>query len=288
MIGLRALVNLYRRRLRVHVVQELLAGVGVAVAVALVFATLVANSSIAGSAGAVLHEIVGPATLQLRARGPEGFDERVLARVERLPAVKQAAPILEQSGRLFGPGARQTTLQIVGADVSLATLNGLAHTLPISTLERASLALTREAARELCIATSSKRAAGSRVVLRLRGRTVPLKVGAVLGPEAIGAISQALVAVMPLEELQRIAGLEHRVSRILVQPKPGGEEEARTELGELAARRSRSRGPIRTSQALHQALTAEQRGERPLRSDRDAARLPVRLQRDAPHRASAP
>jgi hypothetical protein len=44
-----ALVYLYRRRLRVHAVQELLAGVGIAIAVALVLAALVAEGSIAGS-----------------------------------------------------------------------------------------------------------------------------------------------------------------------------------------------------------------------------------------------
>jgi putative ABC transport system permease protein len=243
LIGLRALANLYRRRLRVQAVQELLAGIGVAVAVALVFATLVANSSIAGSAGAVLHEIVGPATLQLRARGPE-----------RLPAVKQAAPVLEQNGSLYGRRGRQTTLQIVGADVSLATLNGLAHTLPISTLEHSSLALTTEAARELSISTSSKGAAGTQVVLRLRGRSVPLKVGAVLGTEAVGAISRALVAVMPLAELQRIAGLEDRVTRILVQPKPGLEQQARRELQAIAGVSIIVASTNQDLAALHQAL----------------------------------
>lgn len=46
-----ALVYFYRRRLRVHAPQELLAGLGVAVAVALVFATLLAGASVAGSGG---------------------------------------------------------------------------------------------------------------------------------------------------------------------------------------------------------------------------------------------
>ena len=42
-----ALAYLYRRRLRVHAMQELLAGIGIAIAVALVFASTVAQSSIA-------------------------------------------------------------------------------------------------------------------------------------------------------------------------------------------------------------------------------------------------
>ena len=92
-----ALLYLYRRRLRVHGVQELLAGLGVAIAVALVFATLVAERQRRRLRGEVVHAVIGPATLQLRARGADGFGEALLARVERLPGVKQAAPLLEQT-----------------------------------------------------------------------------------------------------------------------------------------------------------------------------------------------
>ena len=63
-----ALIYLYRRRLRVHGVQELLAGLGVAIAVALAFAAMIANGSVAGSAEEVVHAVIGPAQLQLRAR----------------------------------------------------------------------------------------------------------------------------------------------------------------------------------------------------------------------------
>ena len=71
-MGGRMLVYFYRRRLRLHAVQELLAGVGVAVAVALVFAVLIANRSIGSSAGEVVHALIGPASLQLRARDADG------------------------------------------------------------------------------------------------------------------------------------------------------------------------------------------------------------------------
>ncbi len=107
-----ALLYLYRRRLRVHAVQELLAGLGVAVAVALVFATLVAAGSVAGSAGEVVHAVIGPASLQLRARSADGFDERLLTRVERLPGVKQAAPLLEQTATVARPNGTDASRSI--------------------------------------------------------------------------------------------------------------------------------------------------------------------------------
>ena len=95
-----ALLSFYRRRLRVHAVQELLAGLVVASAVALVLATTIASHSIAGSAGEVVHAVVGPASLQIRARGSDGFDERLLKRVARLPGVELLVKLKEDLPRL--------------------------------------------------------------------------------------------------------------------------------------------------------------------------------------------
>src|SRR6204780_1873829 len=127
-----ALLYFYRRRLRVHTVQELLVGLGGGVGVALVFAVLVANGSIVGSATEVIHTVVGPARLQLRARSPDGFSEGLLVRVEHLPGVKQAAPLLEQTATLRAPNGRHTTIDLAGTDTSLAVLDGLAETLPLA------------------------------------------------------------------------------------------------------------------------------------------------------------
>lgn len=248
-----ALLYLYRRRLRVHAVQELLAGLGVAVAVALVFATLVAAGSVAGSAGEVVHAVIGPASLQLRARAADGFDERLLARVERLPGVKQAAPLLEQTATVLGANGHSVTVDLAGADTSLVVLDGLAHTLPTATLSAGGIGLSRTTAQALALhdgdttgdnargsaagTKASGSAIGTHVSLLLRGRAIPLRVSAVLGPEAFGALSQARVAVMPLAELQRLAGLPGRITRILVQTKPGAQATVRKELQALAGGR---------------------------------------------------
>jgi putative ABC transport system permease protein len=226
-----ALIYLYRNRLRVHTAQELIAGIGVAIAVALVFATLVANGSVAGSASEVVHAVVGPASLQVRARGTDGFDEHLLARVEHLAGVKQAAPLLEQTATIVGPHARRVTVEVAGTNISLATLNGLAHTLPIAVLSPSGIGLSEASAEALGIPDSSRRTA---VSLNLRGKANPLKVSAVLGPEAFGALSRARVAVMPLARLQRLAGLHGRVSRILVETYAGRETAVRGQLQRLA------------------------------------------------------
>lgn len=227
-----ALLYLYRRRLRVHAVQELLAGLGVAVAVALILATLVAARSVAGSAGEVVHTVVGPAQLQVHARGPEGLPESLLGRVERLPGVRQAAPLLEQTATVETEAGRSLTVDLAGADTSLVVLDGLGHTLPRAALSAGGIGLSRQSAGQLGIASSE---VGRDVLLKLRGAATHVHVSAVLGPEAFGALSQARVAVMPLEELQRLAGMQGRLSRVLVASRPGRLAEVRRELRALAS-----------------------------------------------------
>jgi putative ABC transport system permease protein len=229
-MGPYALAYLYRNRLRVHAAQELLAGLGVAVAVALVSATLIANGSIAGSAGEVVHTVIGPANLQVRAQGPEGFSESLLARVERLHGVKQAAPLLEESATLLGPSGRRVAVYLAGADLSLATLDGLAHTIPRQSLSADGISLSTATADALKLSPAATGEGEPPLSLLLRGRAYPRKISAILGREAAGALAGARIAVIPLTDLQRLAGQRGRISRILIETKPGAEASVRRTL----------------------------------------------------------
>jgi putative ABC transport system permease protein len=249
----RALLYFYGRRLRVHTIQELLAGAGVAIAVALVFAVTVANSSITSSTNDVVHAVVGPADLQLHARGPDGFDEHLLARVERLQGVKQAAPLLEQTATIVGPHGHHATVNVAGTDISLAVLDGLAHTLPLGALSPGGIGLSKTSASALHL-PSYNPATPIHVLLKLHGRATPLKVSAVLGHETAGALAQAQVAVMPLARLQQLSGLEGRVTRILVESEPGRRAAVRGELRTLAAERLTVAPANQDVSLLHEAL----------------------------------
>src|SRR3984957_3392115 len=198
-----ALVSLYRRRLRVHGVQELLAGLGIASSVALVFATLVASGSVAGSSAQLVHEVIGPATLQLRARGADGFDERTLTRVERLSGVKQAAPLLEQTATIEATDGRRLTVSLAGADTALTVLDGLAHTLPRETLASGAVGLSQASAQAL--------GSGGSATLLLRGQARRLRVSEVLGARTAGPPVGAACAVLPLADLQRVPGVSRPV-----------------------------------------------------------------------------
>jgi putative ABC transport system permease protein len=248
-----ALLYFYRRRLRVHAVQELLAGIGIAIAVALVFASLIAEGSVAGSANEVVHAVVGPANLQLRSRDGEGFDERTLARVERLPHVRQAAPLLEQTATILTHDGHRVTVDVAGTVTSLAVLDGLAHTLPLAALSPGGIGISKASANTLGVGGSDIRV-GERVSLQMRGLASPLTVSAILGSEAVGALSRAQVAVMPLQRMQQLAGLQGRITRILVQSDSGTRSAVRAELARVAGGRLEVASTDEDVASLRQAL----------------------------------
>jgi putative ABC transport system permease protein len=225
----RTLLHFYLLRLRKHPLQELLAGLGIAVGVALVFAVQVANTSITGSATQVVQGIVGSAQLQLAARSDSGFDERVAARVRRLPDVRHSAPLLRTRVAVIGPRGRRA-IEFIGATAALADLGGdLTKNFGRKGLRIAGgIALPSRVARAVGVSS------GGRVRLLAAGRARTVTVGAVLGSDAIGALasSQASLAQLPL--VQRLSGRPGRLSQILVEPKQGRERAVRRELRALA------------------------------------------------------
>jgi len=238
-VRLGALLGLYWQRVRTHPIQELLAGVGIAIGVALVFAVVVANTSISTSASEIVHGIAGNATLQMNARDEQGFDARLLAVVRSLPAVEHATGVLEQRVMLTGPRGRASVV-LVGADASLAQLNGPVTRDFISgrglTLGNA-LLVPRGTASSIGIASPAVASRQPTVVVQLRGRAQRVPVSAVLGSDVIGPLANAMVVVGPLSYVQRLAALPGRVTRVLVEPRPGQSAAARRELDAVAAGR---------------------------------------------------
>ena len=251
---LETLFHFYRQRLRTHLIQELLAGAGVAIGVALVFAVVVANTSITTSASQIAGGISGNATLQLDARDEHGFDAALLPAVRSLPSVRRAAGIVEQRAILSGTRDRSSVV-LVGVDASLAALGGrltqdfnASHGLIL----RDGLLLPSGVAKSVGVAPAKPGAERS-VVVRLRGRARRVPVSAVVGKDVIGQLSGALVVVAPLSYVNRLAALPDRLTRIFVQPQPGREAEARHELAVIAAGRITVSPADRESRILAQA-----------------------------------
>ncbi len=223
------IVHLYRVRLRARFVQELLAVVGIAVGVALLFASQVANTSLGGSVRQLTGGLVGHARLQLEARGPEGFDARVLAKVQALPGVRSAAPLLEAPAVMVGPrGSEPVTL--IGADPRFVHLGG-------TLLQHFSAsALARQHAIALPVPVAAQIGANPLEVIRLQigARSEPALLGITLQSTEIGELAHSPVALAPLAYAQQLAGMRGRISRVFVEPRAGRDGAVRQALAGLA------------------------------------------------------
>lgn len=228
------LTQFYVRRLRRQWIQELLAGAGIAIGVALVLAVLISNGSITGSAREAVEGIAGAADLQIAARDGHGLDRDLLSKVRALPGVEHAAPVLEQRGTLRYNG-RRTPVLLVGVDTSLPQLGGgAASNYQLGGLIlQPGIFLPSSVGRAVGLPTGGT-GADSIVQLEVRGRSVSTPVGAVVGSGVIGPLADSIFAVASLPYAQRLAGLPGGISRILVATEPGQHDQVREELAAIA------------------------------------------------------
>ena len=122
-MSFRNLLWFYRRRIRARLVQELLALVGIAAGVALLFAVQVSNRSLSASIAQLTHGLVGNAQLQLVARDPHGFSDRMVDEATHIAGVKAVAPMLVAQGNVVGRRTERS-VYLLAADARLARLGG--------------------------------------------------------------------------------------------------------------------------------------------------------------------
>jgi putative ABC transport system permease protein len=224
---------LYGVRLRARLWQEGLALAGIAAGVALLFASHVSSSSLQSSVAELSRGIAGNATLQLQARDPHGYPQRMLARVRSLPGVQIAAPVLEASANAVGPRGSES-VQIVGADSSLSRLGGsLTRGLALRPFAGiGAVALSAPVSHAIGVTRF-----GREVTFQLAGRTAEAPLYTQPHEYRTGPLTTGYVAIAPLFFAQEMTGLKDRVSRILVQPAAGQEERVKAGLRALAAGR---------------------------------------------------
>jgi putative ABC transport system permease protein len=223
--------TLYAWRLRTRAAQELLAVTGIAVGVALVFGVLVANTSIGGSAGSLVHQLIGSAQLQLVARSQQGIDQSVTTKVEALPGVQAASPLLREDVVIAGPKGSEA-IQLIGLTVKQLSLDAEAT----KDLGTSSAALI---AHGIGLPSRVAQAIGARpdatVTVRANGSAQPVQVQAVLGSQTIGAVAGSPIGIALLGMAQKLAGEPERVTSVLVKTKPGAQALVSRELTKLAA-----------------------------------------------------
>ncbi len=224
---------IYRARLRARLVlvQELLAVLGIAVGVALLFASQVASTSLNGSIRQLTSGVLGGASLQLVARDPQGFDERLLSRVRSLPGVRGGEPVLEQRVTVIGPRGQRSVDLLAGEPRDMHLGGGL-----LRRFTAAQLAALRVLALPAPVAQAIGVDSLQTVTLVLGARRLTALMGAKLDAGNIGALVNSPVAIAPLQYAQAVTGMRDRVTRILVLTLPGREPQVRRELGAVAAK----------------------------------------------------
>jgi putative ABC transport system permease protein len=231
MMSLGEILFIYRARLRerVVVVQELLAVLGIAVGVALLFASQVASTSLDSSVRQLTRQIVGATQYQLDARGPEGFSERLVEKVQSLPGVRATLPLLEQQATVIGP-TRRASVDLIGADPRFAHTGGplLRH------FSAKQLAHQRAVALPAPVASSIGVGALQPIRLQIGANVLESLLGATLQERDVGGLVHSQIALAPVSYAQELTGMKGRVTRVFVQVQPGRRAEAQAGLRRLA------------------------------------------------------
>jgi putative ABC transport system permease protein len=261
---LSSILRLYRVRLRARLAQELFAVLGIAIGVALLFASQVANTSLDGSVQRLTDGIVGQMRFQVAARDSAGFDERLLKQVARLPGVQAAVPVIELSANVVGPSG-QRSVDLVGTDPRLAPLGGRIAQHVSGQLIGGARVIALPAALAEQIGVYSIRS----VTLQVGARAI----SALLVPQLLeggtAALGESPIALAPLRTVQRMSGMQGRLTSIYLRSAPRLDRSVRAALERVAGGRlnvrpadntttlfRRAAGPVEQSTGLFSALSA--------------------------------
>lgn len=263
-LGNIAHLYLVRLKARVVLVQELFAVLGIAVGVALLFASQVASTSLDASVAQLTAGVVGRTTYQLKARGPEGLSQTLVRRVEGMPGVSAAVPVLERQGSLAGPGGKRS-IDLIATDPRDVRLTGrlFSHFSSQQLASRRVLALPSPIAAAVGVGPLET------ARLQIGAKVVRALVGLELTARTVGALVDSPIALAPLAYAQRLTGMRGRITRLLVHVRPGARGRVHAELLALAAGRmnvepaaydaslfSQAAGPVNQSTKTFAAICA--------------------------------
>jgi putative ABC transport system permease protein len=229
---LSAIRYIYEARLqaRAVLVQEGFAILGIAVGVALLFASQISSTSLSRSVEQLNSQLVGSAQLQLEARGPEGVNEQLLGQVRGTPGVQVALPIFDRQVNVIGPRSERS-VDLIGVEPNSVRASG-----PL--LRRfSSQQITKLKVIALPAPVASEIGVRSLESLRLQTGSSFVKtfLGTTLGEGDIGGLVNSPIAVAPIGYAQRLAGARGRLTRIFVRVDPAHANQVHARLERLAA-----------------------------------------------------
>lgn len=232
-IRVSSLANMYGWQLKRHGLQEFLAGGGIAIGVALLFGALLANASINGSAGQLVHELIGSARLQITARSTAGFDEGLARKARDTPGVQDAVFVLREPATVIGPKGRRL-VQLIGVTSNIVKL----HAAATPNLGAGTAVLAGGIGLPVEVAGAIGAQSGGSLTLLANGDAHPTRLRAVLGKQRIGPVAYSPIVIALLPVAQALAEKPGRVTSVLIKAKPGVEDSVRRELERLVAGRA--------------------------------------------------
>jgi putative ABC transport system permease protein len=218
MVNVVNLLNLLKhisiKRIRLQKIHTLMTVAGISLGVAAIVSIGIVNKSVMRSFEDSINRVTGRAALQVTGAA-SGFPEDLIERVQKVPGVEYAVPVIDTQGILVG--VKDRTLVILGVDV-LQDSNIRDYNLsdesadipdPLLFLARPdSILLTRELAEREGIKLDQKIQ-----VQTVRGiRT--FRVRGLLNPEGPAKIMSGSIAVMDYQAAQMAFGKEGRIDRI--------------------------------------------------------------------------
>lgn len=222
----RSIPLLYWERLRSTLAAEILAIVGIAIGVGLLFASQVAATSLDGSATQLAESALGPMRWQLMARGPQGFDAGpMLRRVRELDGVGRATALLDVPAQAIGPHG-SASVDLLGVEAGAAKIRSAA----VSHLSATQLAHIEAIAVPEAVAAKLGAGGLQQITIQAGGVQHRALIGLEVRARNSALLSISSLIVAPLRYAQKLSGLPGRATRIFVAPKPGMAQQVKREL----------------------------------------------------------
>jgi putative ABC transport system permease protein len=222
---------IYEARLAVRsvLIQEGFAVLGIAVGVALLFASQVSSSSLNRAVAQLNDQLVGSAQVQLKARSFQGVPERLLYEARRVPGVEVALPILERQINVIGARGERPVLLIGVEPQAMKISSTFDHRFSAKQLAHVpAIALPAPLDHEIGSGPLEP------VRVQVGARFVETLVGATLGEAEIGGLIRSPIAVTSINYAQRLTQTPGALTRIFVRYAPARAGQTRAALATLA------------------------------------------------------
>ncbi len=253
MVRLSGIRYIFEARLatRAVLVQEGFAVLGIAVGVALLFASQVSSTSLDRAVAQLNDQLVGGAQVQLQTRSAQGVSERLLTEARHVAGVASAQPILERQINVIGSRG-QRPVYLLGVEPSAMKLSSkLRHRFSNQQLAHVqAIALPVPLDHEIGTGPLEP------VRAQIGARFVETFVGATLGEHEIGGLARSPVAVTSINYAQQLTRQPGMLTRIFVRYRPSDAHTARAALAALARRWDVGFEPSTYETRLFQTATA--------------------------------